>query len=84
MANQESARGGGRFSAPDSIVVRMAPLGFYHTMLNVKRVKHNMRLAFIEKLFSNQEIGTDVQTRYLHFKAMSNESESYLCDISCV
>ncbi len=53
-------------------------------MLNVKRVKHNMRLAFIEKLFSNREIRTGVQTRYLHFKGMSYESENYLCDISCV
>jgi hypothetical protein len=29
-------------------------------MLNVKRVKHNMWLAFIEKLFTNWEIGTDM------------------------
>jgi hypothetical protein len=43
-----------------------------------------MRLTFIEKLFTNREIGTDVQTRYLRFKGMSYESESYLCDISCV
>jgi len=43
-----------------------------------------MRLAFIEKFFTNHEIGTSVQTRYLHFKGMSYESESYLCDISCV
>ncbi len=40
--------------------LKMAPPGFPHTMLNVKRVKHNMRLAFIEKLFTNQEIGTSV------------------------
>jgi hypothetical protein len=53
-------------------------------MLNVKRVKDNMRLAFIEKLFTNREIGTSVQTRYLRFKGMSYESESYLCDIICV
>jgi hypothetical protein len=53
-------------------------------MLNVKKVKHNMRLAFIEKLFTNLSIGTDVQTRYVRFKGMSYESESYLCDISCV
>jgi hypothetical protein len=57
---------------------------FPHTMLNVKRVKHNMQLAFIEKLFTNREIGTSMQTRYLRFKGMSYESESYLCDISCV
>jgi hypothetical protein len=36
------------------------PLGFPHTMLNVKRVKANMQLAFIEKLFTNCEIGTRV------------------------
>ncbi len=53
-------------------------------MLNVKRVKANMRLAFIEKFFTNREIGTNVQTGYLRFKSMSYESESYLCDISCV
>ncbi len=40
--------------------LEMAPPGFPHTMLNVKRVKHNMRLAFIEKLFTNREIGTGV------------------------
>jgi hypothetical protein len=60
------------------------PQGFPHTILNVKRVKDNMRLAFIEKLFTNREIGTNVQTRYLRFKGMSYESESYLCDINCV
>jgi hypothetical protein len=53
-------------------------------MLNVKRVKDNMRLAFIEKLFTNREIRTSVQTRYLRFKGMSYESERYLCDINCV
>jgi hypothetical protein len=37
-----------------------APPGFPHTMLSVKRVKDNMRLAFIEKLFTNHEIGTNV------------------------
>jgi hypothetical protein len=36
------------------------PLGFPHTMLSVKRVKHNMQLIFIEKLFTNREIGTSV------------------------
>ncbi len=36
------------------------PLSFPHTMLNVKRVKDNMWLAFIEKLFTNREIGTSV------------------------
>ncbi len=60
------------------------PLGFPHTMLNVKRLKDNMRLAFNEKLFTNCEIGTNVQTRYLNFKGMSYESERYLCDINCV
>jgi hypothetical protein len=40
--------------------LEMAPLGFPHTMLNVKMVKHNMRLAFIEKLFTNRKIGTGV------------------------
>jgi len=53
-------------------------------MLSVKRVKYNMHLAFIEKLFTNCEIRTNVQTKYLHFKGMLYESESYLCDISCV
>jgi hypothetical protein len=43
-----------------------------------------MRLAFIEKLFTNDEIEISVQTRYLHFKNMSHKSESYLRDISCV
>jgi hypothetical protein len=60
------------------------PPGFPHTMLSVKKVKHNMRLAFIEKLSTNYEIGTNMQTRYLCFKGMSYESESYLCDISYV
>jgi hypothetical protein len=60
------------------------PLGFPHTMLSVKRVKDNMWLTFIEKLFTNHEIGTSVHTRYLHFKGMSYESKNYLCDISCV
>jgi hypothetical protein len=50
-------------------------------MLNVKKVKDNMRLAFIEKFFTNHEIGTNMQTRYLRFKGMLYESESYLCDI---
>ncbi len=59
-------------------------LGFPHTMLSVKRVKNNMQLAFIEKLFTNYMIETNVQIRYLCFKGMSYESESYLCDISCV
>jgi len=53
-------------------------------MLNVKRVKDNIRLAFIEKLFTNREIRTSVQIRYLHFKDMSYEGGNYLCDISCV
>jgi len=43
-----------------------------------------MWLAFIEKLFTNHEIRTNVQTRYLSFKGMSDENESYLCDISYV
>jgi hypothetical protein len=60
------------------------PPSFPHTMLNVKRVKDNMQLAFIEKLFTNREIRTNVQTRYMRFKGMSYESESYLCDINCV
>jgi hypothetical protein len=72
------------FLLPIQSSLEMAPPGFPHTMLNVKRVKHNMQLAFIEKLFTNREIGTGVQTRYLRFKGMSYESKSYLCDISCV
>ncbi len=59
-------------------------LGFPRTMLSVKRVKDNMQLAFIEKFFTNRKIGTSVQTRYLSFKGMSYESESYLRDISYV
>ncbi len=53
-------------------------------MLSVKKVKHNMQLAFIEKVFTNHEIRTSVQTKYLHFRGMLYESENYLCDISCV
>jgi len=53
-------------------------------MLSVKRVKDNMQLAFIERFFTNRKIGTNVQTRYLRFKGMSYESESYLSDINCV
>jgi hypothetical protein len=83
-ATQESAPRGGRFSTSDSIIIRNGPSKFPHTMLSVKRVKHNMWLTFIEKLFTNYEIGTSVQTRYLRFKGMSYESENYLCDISCV
>jgi hypothetical protein len=37
------------------------PLGFPHTMLNVERVKNNLRLAFIEKLFTNRTIETNMQ-----------------------
>jgi len=58
--------------------------GFPHIMLNVKNVKDNMQLTFIEKLSTNHEIGTNVQTRYLRFKGMSYENKSYLCDISRV
>ncbi len=47
-------------------------------------VKDIMWLAFIEKFFTNREIRTSVQIRYLRFKGMLYESESYLCDISCV
>jgi hypothetical protein len=36
------------------------PSGFPHIMLSVKRVKDNMRLAFIEKLFTNHEIEISV------------------------
>jgi len=43
-----------------------------------------MRLAFIEKLFTNREIRINVQTIHLRFKGMSYKSESYLCDINCV
>jgi hypothetical protein len=60
------------------------PLGFPHTMLSVKKVKHNMHITFIEKLFTNCKIGTSVQTRYLCFKGMLYKSENYLCDINCV
>jgi hypothetical protein len=84
MATQELAPGGGRFSTSDLTVIRNSPSKFPHTMWHVKRVKHNMQLAFIEKLFTNHEIGTSVQTRYLHFKGMLYKSKSYLYDISCV
>jgi hypothetical protein len=57
---------------------------FPHTMLSVKRVKHNMQLVFIEKFFMNCKIETSVQIRYLRFKGISYESENYLCDIKCV
>jgi hypothetical protein len=76
-----------KFTTRDSINQEAGapPLpNFPHTMLSVKRVKDNMRLAFIEKFFTNHEIGTNVQTRYLHFKGMSYESKNYLCDISYV
>jgi hypothetical protein len=53
-------------------------------MLSVEMVKDNMRLAFIEKLFTNPTIEINVQIRYLRFKGMSYENEKYLCDISCV
>jgi hypothetical protein len=43
-----------------------------------------MQSAFIEKLFTNCEIETNMQTRYLSFKGMLYESENYLCDISYV
>jgi hypothetical protein len=43
-----------------------------------------MQLVFIEKLFTNCEIGTSMQTRNLRFKGMLYESENYLCDINCV
>jgi hypothetical protein len=35
-------------------------LGFPHIMLSVKKVKDIMRLAFIEKLFTNREIKTNI------------------------
>ncbi len=60
------------------------PLGFPHTMLSVKKVKDNMQLAFIEKLFTNRKIGINMQIIYLCFKGMSYESKNYLCDISYV
>ncbi len=60
------------------------PPSFPHTMLNVERVKDNMRLAFIKKLFTNCAIETNMQIRYLRFKGMSYKCESYLCDIKCV
>jgi hypothetical protein len=60
------------------------PPGFPHTMLSVKKVKDNMQLAFIEKIFTNREIETSVQIRYLCFKGMLYESENYLCDINFV
>ncbi len=69
---------GGRSTTRGSInheIGTPPPLGFPHIVLNVKRVKDNMQLAFIEKLFTNREIKISVQTRYLRFKGMSYESE---------
>jgi hypothetical protein len=34
--------------------------GFPHTMLSVEKVKDNMQLAFIEKLFTNRAIRINV------------------------
>ncbi len=82
LKNQPQEVAGSQLLIQSSL--EMALLGFPHTMLNVKKVKHNMWLAFIEKLFINRKIGISVQTRYLRFKGMSYESESYLCDLSCV
>jgi hypothetical protein len=39
-----------------------------------------MQQTFIEKLFTNRKIGTNVQTRYLRFKGMLYKSKTYLCD----
>ncbi len=69
------------FRLPIQALLETTLPGFPHTMLSVKRVKHNMWLAFIETLFTNHEIGTSVQIKYLHFKGMSYESESYLCEL---
>ncbi len=82
LKNQPQEVAGSLLSIQSSL--KMALPGFPHTMLNVERVKHNMQLAFIEKLFTNCEIGTNVQTRNLRLKGMSYESKNYLCDISCV
>jgi hypothetical protein len=60
------------------------PPSFPHTVLNVKKVKDNMLMVFIEKFFNNRKIRTSVQTRYMRFKGTLYESESYLCNISCV
>jgi hypothetical protein len=40
--------------------LRPHSLQVFHTMLNVKKVKDNMQLTFIEKFFTNREIGTRV------------------------
>ncbi len=82
LKNQPQAVAGSLLPIQSSIEMTLP--GFPHTMLNVKRVKHNMRLVFIEKFFTNREIGTSVQTKDLRFKGMSYESKNYLCDISCV
>jgi hypothetical protein len=82
LKNQPQEVAGSLFLIQSSLEIALP--GFPHTMLNVKRAKHNMWLAFIEKLFTNREIGTSVQTKYLRFKGMLYESESYLCNISCV
>jgi hypothetical protein len=73
-----------QLSFPTCTIGPPPPLGFPHTMLSVERVKDNMQLAFIEKLFTNRAIKTNMQTRYLRFKGMSYESENYLYDINYV
>jgi hypothetical protein len=60
------------------------PPGFSNRMLNVEKVKDNMRLTFIKKLLINYAIETNMQTIYLRFKGMSYKNKNYLCDISCV
>jgi hypothetical protein len=48
-------------TAPGTMHIHPTRLAsFPHTMLSVKRVKDNMQLAFIEKLSTNREIGTNV------------------------
>jgi hypothetical protein len=45
---------------PIQLSLKTTPLGFSHTMLSVKKVKHSMWLAFIEKKFANREIETSM------------------------
>jgi hypothetical protein len=45
---------------PIQLSLETNPPSFPHTILSVKKVKHNMRLVFIEKLFTNRKIGTSV------------------------
>ncbi len=54
------------------------PSGFPHTMLSVKRVKHNMQLAFIEKFFSNYKIRNQCGDKILMFQGYVIQEQKLL------